>query len=69
MVRAKFECVEKNNESGTVKLEVVTGGSKENDNFFKCTPSGQLTMGTINEEAFKQFVEGKEYYIDFTPVE
>lgn len=41
----------------------VTGGSKENKQFFASTPSGQIQIGTIRED---HFVPGKTYYIDFT---
>lgn len=68
MVRAKFKCIEKS-ESGQVKMEVVCGGSPENDSFFKYTPSGQLTIGTVNEAALGQFEVGKAYYLDFSPAE
>lgn len=64
-VRAKFKCIE--NDGENVSLEVVTSGSGENDSFFKWTPYGQLKMGTVNENAAKQFEVGKEYYLDFTP--
>jgi hypothetical protein len=70
MVRAKFyvtEVVQTQN-GGRVRMMPVTSGSKENETFFKWTPSGSLDMGTVNEEALKQFVPGGEFYIDFTPV-
>jgi hypothetical protein len=71
MIRAKFKVDEVANrvEGGRVRLSAVTSGSKENQEFFKWTPSGTMDMGTINAEAIKQFVPGKEFYIDFTPVE
>ena len=71
MVRAKFKCVDKSgSENDTqIKLEAVTSGSEENKTFFKYTPSGQISMGTINKEAAAQFEVGKEYYIDFSPAQ
>lgn len=63
-VRAKFKCTENNGEN--VELEAVTSGSEENDSFFKWTPYGKLSMGTVNENAIKQFEVGKEYYIDIS---
>lgn len=66
-VRAKFEC--KSVGDGQVKLEVVYTGSPENESFFKWTPSGQITMGIVNEAALKQFAVGKQYYVDFAPTE
>lgn len=62
-VRAKFKVAEI--QDGTVKMHPVTSGSKENDSFFKATPSGQLTMGIVNPDALKQFAVGDEYYVDF----
>lgn len=42
--------------------------SSENGQFFRWTPFGQITMGVVSEETAKQFVEGEEMYVDFTPV-
>lgn len=71
MVRCKFKCTQKiEKESGfQVAFEPVTSGSAENEQFFKWTPFGGMEFGTINEEAAKQFVPGKEYYIDISPAE
>ena len=74
MVRAKFRCfmAEQNidGEGGAaIRLEAVTGGSVENDQFFHYTPSGYLEMGTVNPAAAKEFAVGAEYYIDFTRVD
>ena len=70
-VRCKFRCESKTeNENGfRISMRPVTCGSPENADFFKRTPFGQLEMGTINEKAAKQFVPGKEYYIDITEAE
>lgn len=48
---------------------VTANGSEENKKFFTNTPTGNLTINTVNEDAAKQFVKGKEYYIDFTEAE
>jgi len=69
VVRAKFVCISKEHSThdpnhGEVRLEAVTGGSDENDSFFKYTPSGQLRMGLLNPGAFAFFEPGKEYMID-----
>jgi hypothetical protein len=72
MVRCKMKCVSKSEEpdgAAQVAMEVVYGGSEENQKFFKYTPGGQLLFSTINPEAAKQIEQGKEYYIDITPVE
>jgi len=69
MVRAKFKCdsKEKSGDGFQLHFSAVTTGSVENDSFFKWTPSGQLSMGTINETAAAEFEVGKEYYLDFSP--
>lgn len=70
-VRAKFRVskadARPDSLGGVVSLEVVTTGSVENDQFFKWTPSGRIDMGTVNQQAFEQFKEGEEFYVDFTP--
>ena len=68
MVRAKFKCVSKliTEHGATVKLDAVTTGSRENDRFFKYTPSGSVEMGVVEESAAGLFVPGKEYHVDFT---
>ena len=38
----------------------------ENSKFWQATPSGQLTLGTVNAEAAAYFELEGEYYIDFT---
>lgn len=38
----------------------------ENSKFWHATPSGSLVLGTVNEEAAKQFKLGQEVYLDFT---
>lgn len=71
-VIAKFKCSEKRlntegkpEDGSHVTMVPVTGGSKENENFYKWTPSGAITLGTINETAAAQFIEGEEYYVTF----
>ena len=69
--RCKFKCtrVEKMGTEGTdqhAKFEAVISGSEENESFFRWTPSGQLSLGTVREG---QFEEGKEYYLDISPAE
>lgn len=67
-VIAKFVCeyVEDNDPDGkNIKLRVVTSGSDENKEFFKWTPTGEVTLGCVNPEAHKIFIPGKEYYVEF----
>lgn len=68
VVRAKFKVTAiKKTESGDfIEMGPVTGGSAENEQFFKWTPSGLLTMGIVHEAAARQFEVGKTYYVDFT---
>ena len=71
-VRAKFKCVgvdPSTDDSKSIQLEAVMDDSDENKQFFRWTPSGRITIGCVNEAANKQFVVGKDYYVDFTPVE
>jgi len=51
---------------GCVRLFPVTSGSPENNEFYKATPGGNLTLATINEAAFVQFTVDKEYYVDIS---
>lgn len=55
---------------GSVQLSVVCRGD-ENKNWSHYTPSGQITMSTLNPKAFAWFKEnlGKEVYVDFTLAE
>jgi hypothetical protein len=73
-VRSKFVCSEISNSSGstdengkTIKLGAVIAGSDENNEFFRWTPSGSISLTCVSVEASKQFEVGKEYYVDFTP--
>jgi hypothetical protein len=69
MVRAKFTCT--SNQNGQVTFVPVYDGNPESENgkFFEATPSGSISLGIVNEAASVQFVEGKEYFVDFTPAE
>ena len=44
-------------------------GSDENKQFFASTPNGQIRLTMTNPKAYEAFQQGKEYYVDFTPVE
>lgn len=73
-VRAKFKVRTNAVQPGnghSIVLDAVydPDPSSENGQFFRWTPSGIITMGVVNEDAAKQFVEGDEVYVDFTPVE
>lgn len=72
MVRAKFKVqsyetsLNQNEELRTIKLTAVYSDSPENKQFFKWTPNGSISIGVLNQEAWKQFELGKEYYVDFS---
>lgn len=68
MSRAKFRCVEKTLD-GHVVLEAVTGGSPENDSFFKATPQAKIDLKIVNPTALAEFEKGKEFYVDFSRVD
>lgn len=70
-VRAKFKVISiTHDENGaSILLHPVISGSKENEEFFRWTPSGEIKIGTINAAAAAQFVPGKEMYVDFTPAD
>ena len=69
-VRAKFYVysITLYADNAQVVLQPVTSGSKENETFWKYTPSGKLEM-SIKGSAAALFEVGKEYYIDFTLAE
>lgn len=71
-VIAKFRVTEKREntpgkpEDGHyITLVPVIGGSKENDQFYKMTPGGAISLGTVNPEASSAFVENAQYYVTF----
>jgi hypothetical protein len=70
-VRAKMKVVEKTQyqDGHKVRLHPVTGGSAENDEFYRYTPAGSVELSTINDSAAASFEVGKAYYVDFTPAE
>lgn len=68
-VRAKFKCqskTEHGNESVSIRLEPVIGGSPENDSFYRWTPGGYVQIDCMNPKASEEFEVGAEYYVDFT---
>ena len=75
-VRAKFTCnsIRKHKGFGAdpfvfdYEFSPVTqnSGAEENDSFWKYTPSGSLSLGSIKEDLFEV---GSSYYLDFTKVE
>lgn len=41
----------------------------ENSKFWHATPSGSVTLGSVNERLAEFFELGKEYFVDFTKAE
>lgn len=73
MVRAKFKLQEMkivasnpDEVSAVMTFNAVYGDGKENKEWSKYTPSGQLTMTVTNPGAVSKFQVGCEYYLDFT---
>ena len=55
--------------NATVKMAAVYANDEINKSWSKYTPSGTIQMQITNPGALEQFEVGKEYYIDFTPVD
>lgn len=70
-VRAKFvvQWIEDSAEDlKTIHMSPVYGdGATENAEYWKYTPAGSIQLSTINEAASRQFTQGQEFYVDFTP--
>lgn len=67
-VRAKMVCasVAPTGDTFTVRLSPVVGGSEENDQFYKYTPGGIVSLEVLSEETANHFEQGQEYYVDFS---
>ena len=54
----------------SINLSAVLGegDNEENKKFFAATPSGNISLGTVNPAAHEQFEEGAEYYVTFEKV-
>lgn len=77
MVRAKFtvSSVTRNFYGGkeqpgiTIKLTPQYDQSIEEDRrYSKATPSGEITLYVDNPSASAALIEGRQFYVDFTPV-
>jgi hypothetical protein len=77
-VRAKFWVKEITNHhtnspdavSATVKLApVYDDGTKQNADWSKYTPQGEISMMITNPAAVAAFSLGAKYFVDFTPTE
>jgi hypothetical protein len=71
MIRAKLRCMNKTiNWNGQVDFRFmpVLGGTPENEDFYKYTPAGEVTMAFQGEPAAAgtpELVPGQFYYFDF----
>ena len=65
--RCKFKCTQvvPGKDDQAIMMEAVTGGSPDNESFFKYTPAGLLALSVVNKDL--KFEVGKEYYLDITP--
>lgn len=75
MVRAKFyvQSVATFGDGGGARVVLLpvysTDPEHENKKFWNATPSGTIDMSINNPDAVAEFVEGQEYYVDFSPAE
>lgn len=44
----------------------MTGGSAENDSFFRWTPAGSIELWAVKPGHFEV---GRDYFVDFSPAE
>ena len=67
--RAKFTCYSEQRDSYgqvTYILRPVTGGTPENEAFYKTSPNGEIKLTVKRDETSAHFELGVDYYIDFT---
>lgn len=67
-IRAKVKCwsINKSGDNESVTFGAVIDNSSENKLFSIATPSLSLTINISNPSAQNQFVDGQEYYLDFS---
>lgn len=55
----------------TLKFSPVSydANNNENSQFWDASPSGELSLGVVNQEAWEHFELGKSYYLDFIPAD
>lgn len=74
MIRAKFvvNSIERSryaNNDTINMIAVYDESTAENRRFAKATPSGKLEIIISTPEALSEFELGREFYLDFTPVD
>jgi hypothetical protein len=72
-VRCKFLCTGvKSTEWGAEQIELTPVWNPDpntvNYAYWSATPQGRISLTLTNPDAFGDFEEGKEYYVDFRPV-
>ena len=70
-MRAKFTVYSETRDAYgnvTYKARPVTPGSPENEEFFRTTPAGEISVTVKRVETAASLDLGAEYYIDFTKV-
>lgn len=67
-MRCKVFCCHKadSGDGVNVTFAPVCNGSEENKQFFEATPGGTIQLFTVNKAAADRFINGKEYYLDFS---
>lgn len=71
MIRSKWRLTSVTDYGSSRKMKfspVCADDIPENQRFHKYTPSGDMEMTVTNEAIYDQFVVGKCYYFDQTPV-
>lgn len=74
-VRAKFRVVSVTQHDGSDKARTIKLQPRyddtipEDQRFHQATPSGEMSMYVTNPAAIEQLSLGKDFYLDFTPVE
>jgi hypothetical protein len=48
---------------------IANGRCEENEAFYAATPSGKIELAVLPKSTAEQFVVGREFYIDFLPVD
>lgn len=59
-------------EMRTIIMQPVYGNgdpNHENTKFWRASPSGELRLGTVNQDVWPSFELGKEYYLTFVKAE
>jgi hypothetical protein len=75
MVRAKFRVVSRTMHSWSATAQTVVlqpeydHAIDDDRRFAKATPSGKFEMVVDNPPALEQFLLGRTFYVDFSPID